>query len=183
MKLSEQQHWALLTAYATDVIVTVRFDPEDTGFAKSTLRSLVRKGLLGPPADGDDWSECAVTEAGLVALGVSPPPVGDVEAVLARAIELLIPYELDENEPMTGDEIPRACVEEDWANDTTVWVETDGFRAAVTYQHGAMLHDNDLDCTGFDVVWDAVARLLTVAGYPTQVERHNQWLYLAVAEV
>ncbi|MBM4355623.1 MAG: hypothetical protein FJ109_17840 [Deltaproteobacteria bacterium] len=158
MALTNEQRRALLMAYSDDHLLTEGCRHE-WGVAARTIRSLQERGFI-VAGQGRHGSEYDITEAGKDALGARWPG-GKVpkrfRTALQKALEVLgVP--LDELEFKRPREVTQA-----WSRGEEEYDFSDALLVVV----GAHMQD--------DVVWSAVARMLSEAGFfcYAEVDRYH----------
>jgi len=163
MKLSETQREALIHAYAPNYCLGVREFPDDDGFARQTVQSLARKGLIELDERGR-YEHATLTQEGRRALGLDAPPPGELRGVVSKALELFVEWEPEAHELFFGDDVPPICVEEDELQGTSLWTDTTDVLFAFHDPCGGGFLGNQ------DVYWDAVARWVSESGYPVEAD-------------
>jgi hypothetical protein len=167
LKLTEKQRSALLYAYSDEYDITID-DGWGDGHSASTLRSLVKRGLLSAPGTDRDALECAeLTRAGEQALGIRPQRTPKrASTALRRALRVFVP-ELDPGCITIGRRAPRVCVDESpWGNQ---YSDPSGVVGAV---HHAATDEEDED-----LIWTCVAKLASEMGHPMEASRVRHLVY------
>ena len=167
LSLTEKQRSALLYAYSDEYDLMVG-DGWGDGHSASTLRSLVKRGLLAADGTDHDALECAeITAAGERALGVRAHPTPKrASTALRRAVRALVPH-LEPDSIQIGRNVSRVCVDEGpYGN---LYSDPSGVIGAV--HHSAAYDDEE------DVLWTCVAKMATEMGHPMSASRIRHLVY------
>jgi hypothetical protein len=166
-ELSERQRRALLLAYADgwtceEALIT---DDDPDAVNPSTLRSLLRAGLVEPAPRGKDGH--VATAAGRAALGVAlEPPPADLPEALARAVDAIFgPGSMED--PGIDVRFGKDCDRELIADDT--WFDFRGARATVKALYWGRS----------ELEWAAVGTAITDLGFPVTTEVTPRGLEIA----
>ena len=167
LSLTEKQRRALLYAYSDEYELMVD-DGWGDGHSPSTLRSLVKRGLLAADGTDRDSLECAeLTAAGERALGIRAYQTPKrASTALRRSLRALVP-DLEEDALAIGRAVSRVCVEEGpYGN---LYSDPTGVVGAV---RRAAADDDDED-----VLWTCVARMASEMGHPMSASRVRHLVY------